>query len=363
MKKLGVSIYPNRASIDENKNYLESASKNGFKRVFTSLLELKDNSTIDKFKEVNLFAKKLGMEVEVDINPRLFKQLGVSYDDLSFFSDLGAWGLRLDQGFTGKEEAQMTYNPYGLKIEIGMSSSPERIKQILQYNPKVENLMGSHNFYPHRYTGLKMSHFEKCNQIYRDNGINSAAFISSQYGHQGAAIMNEGLPTLEIHRDKSLSAQLKYYLLTNEVNDVLIGNAFASEDELRETGKLFNSLYPVFNVETTDGISELEKEVLFNNLHYYRGDVSDYLIRSTLTRVKYREESFEPHDLNEIHKGDILIDNNSYGQYKGETQIALTDMPNNGYINVVGHIVPEEVYLLDYLKPWSHFHFQQVTSN
>lgn len=359
MKKIGISIYPNRATLDENEKYLSMAHKYGFKRVFTSLLELKDNSTINDFKEINLFAKRLGMEVEVDINPRLFKQLNVSYDDLSFFKDLGAWGLRLDQGFTGKEEAQMTYNPYNLKIEIGMSSTPGRINQILQYNPKVENLMGSHNFYPHRFTGLKLSHFEKCNEIYRAKGVNTAAFITSQSGHQGASLMNEGLPTLEIHRDIPLEDQFKYYLLTNQVDDVLIGNAFASENELKKIGALFSSLYPVFNVELSNSTTELEKEVLFNNLHYYRGDVSDYLIRSTMTRVKYREQSFEEHDTVDIHKGDILIDNNKYGQYKGETQIALTDMPNNGFINVVGHIVPEEVYLLEYLKPWSHFNFER----
>lgn len=360
MKKIGVSIYPNRATLDENEVYLSMAHKYGFKRVFTSLLELKDNSTIDDFKEISLFAKKLGMEVEVDINPRLFKQLNISYDDLSFFKDLGAWGLRLDQGFTGKEEAQMTYNPYNLKIEIGMSSTPERINQILQYNPRVENLMGSHNFYPHRFTGLKLSHFEKCNEIYKSSSVNTAAFITSQSGHQGAAIMNEGLPTLEIHRDIPLEDQFKYYLLTNQVDDVLIGNAFASEHELKKVGSLFASLYPTFNIQLSNLTTKLEKEVLFNNLHYYRGDISDYLIRSTMTRVKYRECSFEEHDIVDIHKGDILIDNNRYGQYKGETQVALTDMPNNGFINVVGHVVPEEVYLLNYLRPWSHFNFEQV---
>jgi hypothetical protein len=38
------------------------------------------------------------MEVMVDINPALFEQLGISYDDLSFFHDMGAYGIRLDLG-------------------------------------------------------------------------------------------------------------------------------------------------------------------------------------------------------------------------------------------------------------------------
>lgn len=360
MKKIGVSIYPNRASFSDNKRYLKKAHDLGYTRVFTSLLELNDKDTLPQFKEINLYAQQLGLQVEVDINPRLFEKLGVSYDDLSFFKDLGAWGLRLDQGFTGKEEAQMTYNPYGLKIEIGMSSTPERIKQILQYNPRVEYLMGSHNFYPHRFTGLKTAHFEKCNQIYRQVGVNTAAFITSQVGHQGASMMNEGLPTLEIHRDKSIESQFKFYQLTSEVDDVLIGNAFASDEELSKVSKIFETPYPEFKVELDSEISPLEREVLLDNLHYYRGDVSDYLIRSTMTRVKYKDREFPAHLIKPIHKGDILIDNVDYGQYKGETQIALQDMPNDGKINVVGRIAPEEVYLLDYLKPWSHFHFEEV---
>ncbi|KFN91182.1 outer surface protein [Tetragenococcus muriaticus 3MR10-3] len=51
----------------------------------------------------------------------------------------------------------------------------------------------------------------------------------------------------------------------------------------------------------------------------------------------------------------MLIDNASYDQYKGETQIALQSMQNDGRTNVVGHITEEELFLLQFLKPWSNF--------
>ncbi len=54
-------------------------------------------------------------------------------------------------------------------------------------------------------------------------------------------------------------------------------------------------------------------------------------------------------------RGDILIDNVGYGQYKGETQIALKEMKNDGRVNVVGKIAADELFLLDFLKPWSSF--------
>lgn len=53
----------------------------------------------------------------------------------------------------------------------------------------------------------------------------------------------------------------------------------------------------------------------------------------------------------------MIIDNDGYGQYKGETQIALKEMKNDGRVNVVGHIAEDEMFLLDFIKPWSSFKF------
>ena len=92
------------------------------------------------------YANQLGMEVMVDINPGLFDQLEISYDDLSFFDEMGAYGVRLDIGFTGAEEARMTRNPYGIKIEINMSSGTNYVDNIMSYSPNTNNLLGSHNF-------------------------------------------------------------------------------------------------------------------------------------------------------------------------------------------------------------------------
>lgn len=40
MGKLGVSIYPERSNFEADKAYLDLAHQYGFKRVFTSLLEI-----------------------------------------------------------------------------------------------------------------------------------------------------------------------------------------------------------------------------------------------------------------------------------------------------------------------------------
>lgn len=90
MGKLGISIYPERSTFEKDKAYLDLAHQYGFKRVFTSLLKINGDKdeVLAGFKKPVDYANSLGREVMVDINPALFEQLGVSYDDLSFFNDM-----------------------------------------------------------------------------------------------------------------------------------------------------------------------------------------------------------------------------------------------------------------------------------
>ncbi|WP_125703239.1 DUF871 domain-containing protein [Lacticaseibacillus daqingensis] len=357
MGKLGVSVYPERSTFEKDAAYLDLAATYGFKRVFTSLLEIKGDkdAVVASFKRVITHANALGMEVMVDINPALFDQLGVTYDDLSFFHDLGAWGVRLDLGFTGAEEAKMTRNPCGIKIEVNMSQGTHYIDNIMSFSPNRDNLLGSHNFYPHRFSGLGQQFFDLATAMYTRYNLNTAAFVNSQAATFGPWPTQDGLCTLESHRSLPLATQVKHYQLMDNINDVIIGNAYASEAELKAAHEAFVAPYPALRVVPAADSTALEQELLFDNPHSYRGDRSEYLLRSTQTRVKYAERDFPAHNTQPITRGDVLIDNNGFGQYKGETQIALQAMPNDGRVNVVGHIHPDEAFLLDYLTPWSGF--------
>ncbi|EOH83799.1 MULTISPECIES: DUF871 domain-containing protein [Enterococcus] len=357
MGKLGISIYPERSTFEKDKAYLDLAHKYGFKRVFTSLLQINydKEKVLADFKQVVDYANQLGMEVMVDINPGLFEQLGISYDDLSFFDEMGAYGVRLDIGFTGSEEAKMTRNPYGIKIEINMSSGTSYVDNIMSYSPNTENLLGSHNFYPHRYSGLGYDHFVFCSEKFRKYNLNTMAFVNSHEADFGPWPTQDGLCSLEDHRDLPLATQVKHLVLTGLIDDISIGNAYASEAELAAMAEAFHADYPTLRVDVVDGITEDERICLFDNLHSYRGDRSEYILRSTMTRIYYKDKEFPPHDTRDMVRGDVLIDNAGYGQYKGETQIALKAMKNDGRVNVVGKIVDEELFLLEFLKPWSSF--------
>ncbi|MGH2252007.1 MupG family TIM beta-alpha barrel fold protein, partial [Enterococcus faecalis] len=77
---------------------------------------------------------------------------------------MGAFGFRLDLRFTAQEEANVTRNPYGINIVINMSSGTSYVDNIMVYSPNTENLLDSHNFYAHRYTGLGYDHFVYCSE-------------------------------------------------------------------------------------------------------------------------------------------------------------------------------------------------------
>ena len=357
MGKLGISIYPERSTYEKDKAYLDLAHQYGFKRVFTSLLQITEDKekVLADFKKVVDYANDLNMQVMVDINPDLFAQLEISYDDLSFFDEMGAYGVRLDLGFTGAEEARMTRNPYNIKIEINMSQGTSYVDNIMAFSPNTENLLGSHNFYPHRYTGLEYNHFVACSEKFRKYNLNTMAFVNSHAATFGPWPTQDGLCSLEDHRDLAIGTQVKHLLLTGLIDDISIGNAYASDEELKEVAVAFYSPYPALKVVPEASITENERICLFDNRHSYRGDRSAYMLRSTMTRVIYKDKEFPPHTTRDIVRGDVLIDNVGYGQYKGETQIALKAMKNDGRVNVVGHISPDEQFLLDYLKPWSSF--------
>lgn len=357
--KLGISIYPEHSTPDLDKAYITKAHENGFTRIFTCLLSVNGDKerVISEFTDIISHANQLGMEVMVDISPRVFKQLDISYDDLSFFAKLGAYGIRLDMGFTGQEESNMTFNPHGLKIEINMSQDVHYLNNILDYRPNKDNLLGSHNFYPHRYSGLSYDYFVKCTERFKEARIRTAAFVSSNAATFGPWPIMEGQPTLEMHRTLPLSTQVKHLVYGELIDDVIIGNAYASEDELIAIGKLLQNKKFTLDAVLYDSITALEKVIVTEELHFYRGDVSDYFIRSTQSRVKYRAETFKATYTPNIRRGDILIENEGYGQYKGELQIALKDMVNEGKTNVVGRMKEEEILLLDYMKPWTKFEF------
>ena len=363
MGKLGLSIYPEKTTNKEIFEYLDLASKYGFSRIFSCLLSVEDTkeNIKNRFKEINEYAKAKGYEIILDVSPQVFSKLEISYNDLTFFKEVGADGLRLDVGFSGSEESLMTFNDQGLKIEINMSNNTHYIDTIMDFRPNKENLIACHNFYPHRYSGLNFEHFIKCTEKFTKHGLRTAAFVTSQNENTfGPWPVTDGLPTLELHRNLPIEVQAKHLISLETINDIIISNCYPTKEELEKLGSMRKDMV-TFDVTIHENTPEVERKIILEELHYNRGDISDNMIRSTQPRVKYKGHKFPIFNAPEIiRRGDVIIESSEYGHYAGELQIALNDMVNSGKTNVVGRIKEEEIFILDYIKPWQKFNFNEI---
>lgn len=270
---LGISVYPYKEKKEETIKYIKLCSSLGFKRIFLNLLIFKEEELehfISSNKEIIKIAKQYGFEIFVDVNPEIFKILKIENTDLKFFNDLGVDGIRLDGVFNGDVEAELTYNEYGLKIELNASQDSKYIENILTKKANIKNLVACHNFYPQKYSGLSEEFFIKTSKIAKKCNLRLAAFISSNNNAHGPHILDDNLPTLETHRYLDIAIQLKHLIALGYLDDIIISNSFASIEELKTVARLYKP-YITLKIDNLQNLSENEKAIL-NNRHHNRAD-------------------------------------------------------------------------------------------
>lgn len=363
MRRLGIAIYPEKTELVDDLNYLKQASDNGFSRLFICLLSARmtKQEVKTKYGKINSRAKQLGFEVTLDVSPAVFEKYQISYDDLSFFKELHADVIRLDEAFDGKTEALMTYNPQNLKVELNMSNDISYLNNILDYKPIVDNLYGCHNFYPQRNSGLEYEYFEKCTTRFKTLGLKTCAFISSMHGVIDPWETQDGLCTLEHHRDLAVTTQAKELWATGVIDDIIIGNAYASIQELEALGKL-NRYVLKLKIEQKINLDGDLETLAYGSLHVRRGDISKAFVRSTEVRKKYMSVNVPASPPLISHYGDVTIGNNQSGKYKCELQIALTSEQTEKK-NLIGSVIKEELILIKYIEPWTKFMLEKNEDN
>ena len=352
---IGISVYPLLSSKEDNLNYIKNAYDLGYSRLFTSMLEIdsekkKALEQIECYREIMNYAKNLGMRVFIDINPDILKNIGVDPTDLRFFLDLGVTGIRLDGIFNGIHEMMMTYNEYNLDIEINGSLNTSYANNIVDFGCKKERLVVCHNFYPEEYTGLSLEFFNACMYRHKSLGLKTAAFVNAtKGGNMGPWPTNDGLPTLEKHRYRDIIAQADE-LFTLGTDDVIIGNAFATDDELEALAKLDKDIITL-KFKPSKELTEVE-ESFVNEVLNDRQESSAHIIRYSRGRVKFKGTSI-PSDnsgIKVVKKGTVIINNDEYLNYKGELIIAREEIKIDNRRNVIGNIEEDYLDLLDYIK-------------
>lgn len=353
MHKLGISIYPEHSTPEKDYEFMKLAAKYGFKRIFTCLL------SVDKPKEEILEtfgafmdkAHELGFEVSVDTEPRVFTHLGATPRDLSVFHDLKVDIIRLDGHFDDYLDRVITHNPYGIKIEFN-GSSDANVDGLIKHGADAHNMIICHNFYPERYSGLGWNTFVNFNKKWKGLGLHTAAFVSSNAKDTyGPWPVYKGLPTLEMHRGLPIDVQVRHLLATEMIDDILIGNAIPDEAELKAMAEV-DLTKTTIGIETVPELTEEERHILFDLEHAGRQDHSDYYIRCSLPRSEYRNKSIPPRSCDKamFERGDVVIVNDNLGHYRGECEIVLQPIENDGERNLVGRIPENEMMILDLME-------------
>lgn len=350
MHRLGISIYPEHSTREKDDAYMKLAAKYGFTRIFTCLLSVTSSAedTIREFGDFCKRAHELGFIVSVDTNPEVFKKLGATPRDLAVFKQIGVDIIRMDGHFSDLEDTALTLNPYNIKIEFN-GSQYLNLDRMIEKGANPHNMTICHNFYPMRYSGLSEERFHFFNS--KSGGLNlvNAAFVSSNEENTfGPWKVYEGLPTLEICRDMPIDWQVRYLFATREIDDVLIGNAFASEEELKAMGEV-DPTKVTLRIDLDENITEDEKAIVFDCLHNRRADGNDILIRTVDSRVKYHNTSIPARDCQKewLEAGDVVVINDNLAHYRGELQVVLKPIKNVHDRNVVGHLNADEMKLVD----------------
>ncbi len=384
MIKLGVSLYPEQEKPEEIDKYLSLAKQYGFTKVFTSLFSVEGSKEdiIGYFRNLSDAAHKYGMEVYGDCNARFFMQMGATPEDLSIFKEIGLDVLRLDLMFNDDRDVAIVNNDQGLGVQLNASLIPA-VKRVLENGGDRNRIIGSYNFYPLRHSGAGSQDVLEANRFFKSEGMKTQIFISSNVkGAHGPWPVSDGLPTIEADRDMPVSLQLRHVLALG-CDEAIFGNAFVSEEEFKEIDQTMKEIYvyaqdrpfyfpgirneiPIGDIERipltidlAEDLSDSEKELLFVFNKHTASEYVHTIIRSRWGRFDFRFTPIIPRPCGKeyFEAGDVVILNDNMERYKGEVHIVKTRIRNDRTMNYAGSIVPEEMFLLDYLKYRTNFGF------
>ena len=360
MHRLGISLYPEHSTQEKDFAYMELAAKYGFSRIFTCLLSVEKGAeeTVAEFGGFRKRAHELGYTVAVDTNPHVFERLGATATNLKPFADMGVDIIRLDGHLGDEGDIMLTRNREGIKVEFNGSGNLG-LDLLVERGADKRNMVTCANFFPEPWTGMSEERFVELSRKYHKAGFQTAAFVSSQQPETfGPWPVFAGLPTCEDDRRRPIDLQARHLLASGLVDDVIVGNCFASEDELAALAAV-DTTRVTMRIDTVPDITDAEREVIWDFDHTTRGDASAYMLRSSWPRLAFKERPIAPRTWDDpmFHRGDVLVPNDNMAHYRGELEVALRDFENDGTRNLVGRIPAEELFLLDYILPEHPFAF------
>ncbi|WP_339310239.1 MupG family TIM beta-alpha barrel fold protein [Paenibacillus sp. FSL M7-0896] len=337
---LGISIFVADRTLEDNVKYMEHMKAAGCTEIFTSLHMPEDEfgALKEKLLEIAKAARRLGMELMADISGKALENFS-----LPFLLEAGVTGLRMDFGFSADEIAAYSQQ---LKIALNASTlTPEFLADLKEHHICLENIEAWHNYYPRPETGLDKESFIAKNRCLQAEGITTMAFIPGD-GLKRKPLF-QSLPTLEKHRNQS--SFLAYLELEQDcaVDKIFVGDLTLSEGSQIQFQRYEEGVIPL-------RVTRELPYALWEKVHRNRLDAARDVIRSESARTDQERygisPSIAPMHTNERPRGTITVDNYLYGRYEHELQITLRDLPAHEAVNVIGHVIEEDLPLLDYVR-------------
>jgi len=335
--ELGISIYFTYELEDILKT-LNKAKENGFSYAFTSLhIPEEDTSKyVDKVKAFIKECQKLQLFPIVDVSPRALKMLGIS--EFKELHNLGIEHLRLDFGFSFdeikklSEEFKLIFNASTLNEETYLELS----KRDINFN----NVYGSHNYYPKKYTALTADKVKDINHRIHSYGMKTMAFVAGDDVLRGPLF--ERLPTIEEQRnDDCLYNALVLDKMLN--TDIILVGDFGLKEETWKQFKEYKDGYISVKCDIDDKYLNF-----LDYVHHDRYDNSEFFIRSSESVYKYKVQyPIIPENCIDRKPGDICVSNEKYLRYNGELEIMVKDLPKDERVNIIGKVDTKYLPFID----------------
>ncbi|QCX24782.1 MupG family TIM beta-alpha barrel fold protein [Companilactobacillus futsaii] len=333
---LGFSYYLDHALNEDDKQYLQSMQQHNFTEIFTSLHipEGEPSQYATRLQELLEFTSDLSLHVFVDIDKNSLKNLP---------RGLTGFSLRLDDGFTNQEIAQLSQDgPIALNAS---TLSEQDITELKDFKADFNNLEAWHNFYPRPETGLDKDWFIQKNNWLKQLGLTTQAFIPGNKTLRGP--IYSGLPTLEHQRHQDLLASAL------ELTKYGVDKIFIGDPRLDPTYQTkFNDYFAKGILDLCLKASPNFPPYLVNKVLHNRPDPAAQVVRIVESRGMnaLNEQTIQPLENIPRNVGSITIDNKKYGRYMGEVQIIKTDLPMDEKVNVIGHLDQTSIQLLAYIS-------------
>lgn len=360
--KLAVAVYPLNDFTEKQVNeYLKLAKGLGYSEVLSSihLTEFDFFEQFSSFLNIAQLVKQNEMDLCVDIGGKMIDVLINDDCLLTKLKQAYIKSIRLDYDFNAIQINKIVSCTGINHFVLNASTlSAAEVIELIDHTDKTIIWEACHNFYLRPQTGLTMDFFKQQYQIFNDLNIFVTACIPAMT-HPRFPLF-KGLTTIEAHRNCSV-LQACFELVESKACDgILIADPFASIQELSAIQNVLEKRPLSISFDCDELATKDEIMLLLNKEHKSRYDISEYGIRLLSSRqmAEYGNDVLIRKTKTRKY-GDITIDNIGYLRYSGEIQIIIKEAGYDACVNVVGHIIEEDMWKLAYIKKGYAFYFQQ----